>query len=244
MTLPDPIADFITRWQRSGAAERANFHQFAGEPCDLLGVDRPDPSVAEERHNSYVFEKNVPLPGGRRGRIDLYKRGCLVMEAKQGSDQIPAADPCGSRRRGTAIRGTAAWDTAMERARQQAQSYVRNLPPDEIPGGRPPLLVVVDVGDSIALYSEFTRTGGSYVPFPDPNRYRIRLDFAPVQFRAGHFHLFFRLLFRQRRGYRLTDHLITLRLLPLVYPAIAFFWRNKIPKFIRRQAMGIDVLFR
>jgi hypothetical protein len=138
------------------------------ELCDLLGVDRPDPSVAKERHNSYVFEKSVPLPGGTHGRIDLYKRGCFVMEAKQGSDQIPVADVVGSRRRGTAVRGTAAWDTAMERALQQAQSYARNLPPDEIPGGRPPLLVVVDLGDSIALYSEFTRTGGSYVPFPDP----------------------------------------------------------------------------
>jgi hypothetical protein len=176
MTLPDPIETFLTRWQGSGAAERANFQQFAVELCDLLGVDRPDPSVAEERHNGYVFEKSVPLPGGTQGRIDLYKRGCFVMEAKQGSDPIPVTDVVGSRRRGTAIRGTAAWDTAMERARQQAQSYARNLPPDEIPGGRPPLLVVVDVGDSIALYSEFTRTGGSYVPFPDPNRYRIRLD--------------------------------------------------------------------
>ncbi|MBX3001190.1 MAG: class I SAM-dependent DNA methyltransferase [Caldilineaceae bacterium] len=176
MTLPDPIDDFITRWQWSSAAERANFQQFAVELCDLLGVERPQPSVAEDRHNSYVFEKSVPLPGGTRGRIDLYKRGCFVMEAKQGSDQTPAPDLVGTRRRGTAVRGTAAWDTAMERARQQAQSYARNLPPDEIPGGRPPLLVVVDVGDSLALYSEFTRTGGSYVPFPDPNRYRIRLD--------------------------------------------------------------------
>jgi hypothetical protein len=60
MTTSDPIDDFITRWQRSGAAERANFQQFAVELCDLLGVDRPDPSVAEERHNSYVFEKSVP----------------------------------------------------------------------------------------------------------------------------------------------------------------------------------------
>ncbi len=177
MPTPNPVDTFITRWQQSGAAERANFQQFAVELCDLLGVDRPDPSVADAHHNAYVFEKSVPLPGGTLGRIDLYKRGCFVMEAKQGSEQI--TDPAailGPRRRGTAVRGTAAWDTAMERARQQAQSYARTLPPHEIPGGRPPLLVVVDVGDSIALYSEFTRTGGSYVPFPDPSRYRIRMD--------------------------------------------------------------------
>ena len=64
----------------------------------------------------------------------------------------------------------------MERARQQAQSYARNLPPAEVAdGGRPPFLIVADVGDSLALYSEFTRSGGNYVPFPDPLNYRIRL---------------------------------------------------------------------
>ena len=65
----------------------------------------------------------------------------------------------------------------MERARQQAQSYARNLPPDEIHDGRPPFLVVVDVGHSIELYSEFTRSGGNYMPFPDP---RIIASRSPI----------------------------------------------------------------
>ena len=42
--------------------------------------------------------------------------------------------------------------------------------------GRPPFLIVVDVGHSIELYSEFTRSGGNYLPFPDPANYRIPLD--------------------------------------------------------------------
>ena len=43
------------------------------------------------------------------------------------------------------------------------------------PEGRPPLLIVVDVGHSIELYSEFTCTGGTYVPFPDPRSHRLSI---------------------------------------------------------------------
>lgn len=37
------------------------------------------------------------------------------------------------------------------------------------------MLIIVDVGHSIELYSEFTRTGGSYIPFPDRRSHRILL---------------------------------------------------------------------
>ncbi len=170
MTLPT----FIARWTASAAAERANYQLFLSELCDALQVPRPDPTVADETANAYVFEKAVPLPAGSTGRIDLYRRGCFVLEAKQGGDQ-PAPAPalsqqaeqqCRRRKRGAAPRGTTAWDTAMERARKQAQRYARALPAEEIGDGRPPLLLVVDVGQSIALYSEWTRSGGSYLPFP------------------------------------------------------------------------------
>ena len=51
-----------------------------------------------------------------------------------------------------------------------------NMPvPCQASEGRPPFLVVVDVGHSIELYSEFTRTGGNYVPFPDPRSHRFLL---------------------------------------------------------------------
>ena len=177
------VHSFITRWQASGAAERANYQLFLSELCDVLDVPRPDPATPDGADNAYVFEKAVPLPHGTTERIDLYRRGCFVLEAKQGSDRAepgPALSQEAERRlkarkRGAAVRGTAAWDTAMERARQQAQSYARNLPPDEIRDGRPPFLVVVDVGRSIALYAEFTRTGGNYIPFPDPLHYRLDL---------------------------------------------------------------------
>ena len=56
---------------------------------------------------------------------------------------------------GPAVRGTAAWDRAMTRVHQQAQSYARNLPVEEVREGRPPFLIVVDLGQSITLYAEF-----------------------------------------------------------------------------------------
>jgi hypothetical protein len=42
----------------------------------------------------------------------------------------------------------------MIRARGKAEAYAKALPASE---GWPPFLVVVDVGHSIELYSEFTR---------------------------------------------------------------------------------------
>ena len=190
----DPsLQAFIARWHASGAAERANYQLFLAELCAVLEVPAPDPTSPAEAENAYVFEKAVPLPHGTTGRIDLYRRGCFVLEAKQGSDRPEPATPLSSeaerqlkgRKRGTAVRGTAAWDTAMARAHQQAQSYARNLPVEEVRDGRPPFLIVVDVGQSIALYAEFSRSGGNYIPFPDPAHYRISLDdLADAEVRA------------------------------------------------------------
>ena len=61
----------------------------------------------------------------------------------------------------------------MESARGQAEQYARALPPDE---GWPPFLVVVDVGYSIELYSDFFRMGKTYIPFPDARSHRILLE--------------------------------------------------------------------
>jgi hypothetical protein len=177
---PD-ITSFIERWASSAAAERANYQIFLTELCDVLNVPRPEPTKNNEDENAYVFEKAVIFQHGdgstSTGRIDLYKRGCFVLEAKQGSDQNNQTQservPRKRARRGTAVRGTQSWDQAMMAARGQAEQYARALPASE---GRPPFLIVVDVGHSIALYSEFSRTGGAYVPFPDSTRFRIPLS--------------------------------------------------------------------
>jgi hypothetical protein len=79
---PEQIDSFITRWENSGAAERANYQMFLSELCDIL-----------------------------------------------------------------------------ERAFHQGRGYITSLPVAE---GRPPFLIVCDVGHSIDLYAEFSGTGGHY----------------------------------------------------------------------------------
>ena len=184
MSESQSVAQFIERWAASGAAERANYQLFLSELCELIGAQHPEPTKPDISENAYVFERDVTFqnPDGTTssGRIDLYKRGCFVLEAKQGSEQAEAANelrlsdaPKKKHKRGTATRGTKSWDDAMVKARGQAEQYAKALPTDE---GWPPFLIVVDVGHSIELFSDFTRSGKTYLHFPDPGSYRIRLD--------------------------------------------------------------------
>ncbi len=173
-SAPDRTLEFIDRWKPSGGAELSNYQTFLAELCDVLGVPRPDPSVPEDAKNQYVFERAVHFHNGdgstSTGRIDLYKQGCFVLEAKQGRDatiQLPAIRT----RRGAAIRQTPGWDEAMIAARNQAEQYAK-----AIPDGWPPFLVIVDVGYSIELYADFSLTGKNYAQFPDRNTFRILLD--------------------------------------------------------------------
>jgi hypothetical protein len=179
--FPSTLDAFLRRWEASGAAERANYAMFLGELCDLLDVSRPDPAGPDDEENAYVFERAVPFanPDGSTTvrRMDLYKRDCFVLEAKQGSDRVEQAEPFSlapqrRTRRGTAVRGTAGWDAAMYEAKGQAELYVRNLPASE---HNPPFIIVVDVGHTIELFSDFSHQGRAYVPFPDPRTHRIRL---------------------------------------------------------------------
>ena len=178
---PEKVKAFIQRWESSGAAERANYQLFLTELCDIIEAPRPEPTRPEDEHNAYVFERAVTFHHGdgttSTGRIDLYKRGCFVLEAKQGSDQAAeeafalAAKPR-RLRRGTAVRGTQGWDDAMLAARGQAEQYAKALPAAE---GWPPFLLVVDVGHAIELFADFSGIGKTYTHFPDVRSYRIGL---------------------------------------------------------------------
>ena len=44
----DATLAFIRRWEKSGGAERANYQLFLAELCDVLEVERPDPTVDDE----------------------------------------------------------------------------------------------------------------------------------------------------------------------------------------------------
>ncbi|WP_018168018.1 DNA methyltransferase [Thioalkalivibrio sp. ALMg9] len=161
LAAPEQVEAFIDRWRDTGGSERANYQLFLTELCKLLELPHPDPASDDTADNAYVFERRVTIrnPDGseNRGYIDLYRRGCFVLEAKQTGKGLH----------------TQGWDKAMLAAQNQADQYVRALPEDE---GRPPFIVVTDVGRSLELYSEFSRSGGTYVPYPDPSRHRIRLE--------------------------------------------------------------------
>lgn len=159
--MTDALESFIARWQKSGGTERANYQLFLTELCELLDLPKPDPAGDDTRDNAYVFERHVTIqnPDGTRrsGFIDLYRRGSFVCEAKKTGKDL----------------GSTGWDKAMLRAHNQADQYVRSLPADE---GRPPFIVVTDVGRSLELYADFSRSGATYTPFPDSRTHRIELD--------------------------------------------------------------------
>lgn len=178
---------FIERWRPSGGNEQANFQTFAGELTDLLGVERPMPATSDGQTNHYRFERPVRFihtGRERRGRIDLYRRGCFVMEGKQGQDGaagggeqqlalLTGQHAAQVKQGGHGRRGSRAFDDAMMKARAQADGYARAVSRED---GWPPFLMIVDVGNVIELYADFSRQGQGYTPFPDGRSYRIPLE--------------------------------------------------------------------
>ena len=161
---PPEVEQFIERWAVSGGSERANYQTFLAELCDVLDVPRPDPARPDNQDNAYVFERSLRFADGDGGTttnfVDLYKRGCFVCETKQGVDQPGGQDLLAGisednakyLKQGHGKRGTPGWNKMMKRARGQGERYIRALPAGE---GRPPFLLVVDVGHMIEVYAEF-----------------------------------------------------------------------------------------
>jgi hypothetical protein len=189
------IDAFIARWHGTERAERANKDLFLAELCDLLRVPRPDPAGPQGADNAYVFERAVPLhhPDGRvtTGHIDLYRRGCFALEAKQEaadarptteadsplSTPLPSANTLPgftlSPHDARSARRADPYGRAMLSAKTQAENYVRYLPADTEP--TPPFLVVCDVGHSFEIFADFTQKGRAYLPFPDARSHRVLL---------------------------------------------------------------------
>jgi len=150
------VERFIERWKDVTASELATAQSFVIDLCELLGVEKPHATSDQD----YMFERPLKEAHGDGSqsdrRVDCYKRGHFILEAKK----IKA----GSHTKG--------YDNALLLAHAQAQNYARALPPEE---GRPPFIMVVDVGSVIQLFSEFSRSGGNYTPFPDPRSHQIKL---------------------------------------------------------------------
>lgn len=156
MTENNTTNRFIHKWQGVSASELSTSQTFLLDLCGLLDVQSPFPTPEQD----YMFERPITFqhPDGSTspGRVDLYRRGHFVLESKKQNT-------------GTQTKG---FDLGLLRAHSQADGYVRALPASE---GRPPFLLVVDVGTVIEVYSEFSRSGGTYTPFPDPRSHRITL---------------------------------------------------------------------
>jgi hypothetical protein len=185
---PRTLENFIARWAGGdGGQERANYALFLSEFCDVLDVPRPDQASFEATTNAYAFERAVtfrePDGSAARGRIDLYKRGSFVLEAKQsrrpgGAKAIPeqgdllAAEEVFATPRGRRD-ASRAWDVLMMSARRQAEDYAKALPVSE---GWPPFLIVCDVGHCFEIYADFSGQGKNYAQFPDRQGFRIFLE--------------------------------------------------------------------
>lgn len=154
--LPDSAEKFIQRWDGVTASELATAQSFVIDLCELLGVDKPHATAEQD----YMFERPLKEAHGDGSqsdrRVDCYKRSHFILEAKK-------------LKQGNHTKG---YDDALLRAHAQAQNYARALPAEE---GRPPFIMVVDVGNVIQLFSEFSRSGGNYIPFPDPRSHQIKL---------------------------------------------------------------------
>lgn len=124
------LMGFIEEAKASGGAELANAQSIVRLLCDAMKL--PPPALKRSHgENAYVFEEDVKEENAHR-RIDVYKRGCFVFEAKQGvnRDAVRLAVVPGGKTgaksghtqsvRGAGVRGTPDWIDAMRSGRHQA----------------------------------------------------------------------------------------------------------------------------
>ena len=181
----DKLSQLIEGAKASGGSEMANAQLFVERLTGALGVEAPAMAREENRLNDYVFERAVTFhhPGGTTssGRIDCYKRDCFILEAKQSakrekaraSEQLELVGVETPQKLGHAKRGTKSWDKVMIAAKKQAEDYARALPTNH---DYPPFLLIVDVGNVIEVYADFSGQGRNYAHFPDRQNYRLSMD--------------------------------------------------------------------
>jgi hypothetical protein len=146
MSIESRLKALAERWAAARPAERANAQLYIGELCDALGIEPPRPAGS-----GYEFELPIRIVNRdgseSQGFIDLYKRGCFLLEAK-------ADDAVGSS------------DVLLRRAFGQARMYTASLP-DEAPW----YLLVLDVPRTLLVWDRFA---GSYGGFNAARRIDLR----------------------------------------------------------------------
>jgi len=141
------LAALAERWRGAPASERANFPIYIAEFTAALGVDAPGPAGSGYQIE-YPVRVVTPTGDETTHRIDLYKRGHFVLEAKDAEPGLST-------------------ELLLRKAFVQARDYAINLPE-----GPPPFLMVMDVAATLLVWQ---RRAGSYggfnaahrIPLPD-----------------------------------------------------------------------------
>lgn len=81
-------------------------------------------------------------------------------------------------------------------------------------------------------------------PRSERSRYRIKTDFQPFRIQRRTIGLASQFLLRKQRGYRALDHLVILSLLSVAYRLLGKHGEQRLPKFVRNSAMGIESVMR
>jgi hypothetical protein len=81
-------------------------------------------------------------------------------------------------------------------------------------------------------------------PKAQRQRYRIKISFSPFPLRSRTLALAAGILLRKKRGYRWVDRVFTLHLAGFAYRALRPKDPAAMPKFFRKSAMGVEVLFK
>lgn len=186
MVPSDDFRAFIEKAKASGGAEMANCQPFIERLCRFLSLPEPDLATERNHLNDYVYERRIAFKhqdgSTSPGRIDLYKRGHFILEAKQSAKRAKPteSDEPGlfpedmiQTKGGQAKRGTRTWDKVMVAAKKQAEDYARALPVDH---GYPPFILVLDIGNVLEVYADFSGQGKNYAHFPDRQSYRLSMD--------------------------------------------------------------------
>lgn len=80
--------------------------------------------------------------------------------------------------------------------------------------------------------------------WPKSQRYRIRLSLGGGGVPGGVLQIARRVLLRGNRDYRVTDRWFVLPLLGAVYRSVRRCSPDSLPKFLRKSAMGVDVVLK
>lgn len=152
---------FIAKTREAQGAELANAQTVFRLLCEALKVDPPGLKKAGA-DNPYCFEADVK-DGKDSRRMDVYKRGHLIFEAKQGIDPAGhgghtalAHSKAGHSKnpKGAGVRGTSDWRDRMSSGRIQVGRYAAAVTRRGDP--KPPFIILADLGHRLWIWSSFS----------------------------------------------------------------------------------------